>query len=142
MPFFERRSELKLLQSKEYQIPILNTLLIFSLEKNWGQEPFSNCFKSLIIINDLNFTWRQQKFLKGQYYLGTVICSVVRKKPWFKVLFVDGQKLSFPYPVSRQIKIISECLHNTILCLMRAKFVNAFKIHDKCTFIKKLRVKK
>lgn len=48
------------------------------------------------------------KFSKGQYYLGTVMCSVVRKKPWFKVLFDDGQKLSFPYPVSRQIKIISE----------------------------------
>lgn len=48
------------------------------------------------------------RFLKGQCYLGTVICSIVRKKPWFKVLFDDGQKLSFPYPVSRQIKIISE----------------------------------
>ena len=47
-------------------------------------------------------------FLEDQYYLGTVISSVVRNKPWFKVHFDDGEILSFSYPISKEIEIISE----------------------------------
>ena len=70
-------------------------------------------------------------FLKGQYYLGTVICSVVRKKPWFKLLFDDGQKLSFPYPVSRQIKIISE---SDLSVNSSTSFKSVFKSDDSFEF--------
>ena len=45
--FFEGRSELKLLQLKEHQIKILFTTYL-AWKKNWGQEPFPNCFKSLV----------------------------------------------------------------------------------------------
>tara|TARA_B100000989_G_C19188220_1_gene322426 strand:- start:28 stop:435 length:408 start_codon:yes stop_codon:yes gene_type:complete len=48
------------------------------------------------------------KFLKGQYYLGTVTVSSVKMQPYFKVTFDDGDKEVFPYPVSRQIQIISD----------------------------------
>lgn len=48
------------------------------------------------------------RFLKGQYYLGTVISSLVRMKPYYKVRFDDGDEKVFPYPVTRGVKIISE----------------------------------
>lgn len=73
------------------------------------------------------------KFLKGQYYLGTVTVSLVKMQPYFKVTFDDGDEEVFPYPVNRQIKIISEpdlSVNSSTSFKSRVKSDNSFQFTE------------